>query len=985
MTVPTYRSREDYTGNGVTTSYPYQFRIYEATDLVVTRATPSGVETTLVLNTDYTVTGVGKYAGGNVVLASVLASGHRLAIERALPVTQETDLRNQGAYFAETHEDVFDRAIMILQRIAGYLGLGPDGAIRTLLLGKTDIDGQGAYLARQNRIQDLGDPINDQDAANMRWTNQLVADSLSDGSGNPILQLLASMDPDGGAALVSLGDVRLDVALLSGDAAAHSAAYIDTFMGIHSIPAVPANIGSYQGTGGSDPQYQVTITAGGAGTNSVTVSETAIVAGMGSSIWPCVIEHDDGSLDFNVVRSISGDNTINLHFPLRRAGALLSPVWDSVNGQHMTKRGYRAYADYVFQQVAAYCTASQFTGNSCFAHQPPKYQQLWALNASLVSYGQLNVNNVVTRIDADTTNGNYTDASGRLCRSSYEPCGVVVGVHLTGHGINGSYDVMGKRGFIETHVFTTNGASTTPSNVGSAAINVYGTVNGVETLIYTKQFSDFLERIRVPYSGYDSIRLEVVAVANYAFFIHVKDTKCWVSQAPDAPLINKHSKIVTMGDSWLQFYATSDASVTTSNGAFSARLQELINAAGGRGTVINRSKGGMTTEWALAWFDTYVLPLKPQQVIFNFFTNDANTTSALPSFVGPDGSTMNNQVPNKERYKANLARLAAKCVAAGIQPIFLLPAGTASISQAQNQLQWLRTLRLGVQIDEPSQALSTELADATAFINTVGKRTAKAAAVGTTILYAQGPNPSDAWVNPQNNRLNLLEPQVYNVIPYDKNTAKIGTDSNSDGLSDGVTLQGYGTNTGSTFTPSISAGTQLLTSTFTQSASTGSNRLKFDFSGLTAGRDYMLIVELDQGTPNTPSDPIGTFYGSAVSLNASALPTPSPTTDANGDATIYWRLNAITNTAPYFSIQTLGSRASLPVTYVTGVRRVQIVDLNAMKAALGIDYASMSNADLFSVINASLTLVGPTSIRMTDAQTGVARLLKIVNGVATVS
>jgi hypothetical protein len=48
MTVPTYRSREDYTGNGATAFYPYQFRIYAASDLVVTSATPSGVETPLV-------------------------------------------------------------------------------------------------------------------------------------------------------------------------------------------------------------------------------------------------------------------------------------------------------------------------------------------------------------------------------------------------------------------------------------------------------------------------------------------------------------------------------------------------------------------------------------------------------------------------------------------------------------------------------------------------------------------------------------------------------------------------------------------------------------------------------------------------------------------------------------------------------------------------------------------------------------------------
>lgn len=217
MTVPTYCSREDYTGNGVTTSYPYQFRIYKASDLVVTRATPEGVETTLVLNTDYTVTGVGKYAGGNVVLTSALASGYHLAIERVLPVTQETDLRNQGAYFAETHEDVFDRLIMLLQRIASYLGLGPDGAIRTLLLGKTDIDGQGAYRARQNRIQDLGDPVNMKDAANKQWTLAQIAASFFDGVGNALLQLLGSSDPDKGVALVK-----------------GAAKYVDTIMGVNS-------------------------------------------------------------------------------------------------------------------------------------------------------------------------------------------------------------------------------------------------------------------------------------------------------------------------------------------------------------------------------------------------------------------------------------------------------------------------------------------------------------------------------------------------------------------------------------------------------------------------------------------------------------------------------------------------------------------------------------------------------------------------------
>ena len=119
MTVATSTNRVDYTGNGSTTVFPFTFRIFAATDLVVTSATPAGVETQLVLNTDYTVSGAGSYNGGSVTLSGALASGHTITIQRVLDITQETDLRNQGAFFAETHEDVFDRLVMVSQQQIG--------------------------------------------------------------------------------------------------------------------------------------------------------------------------------------------------------------------------------------------------------------------------------------------------------------------------------------------------------------------------------------------------------------------------------------------------------------------------------------------------------------------------------------------------------------------------------------------------------------------------------------------------------------------------------------------------------------------------------------------------------------------------------------------------------------------------------------------------------------------------------------------------
>ena len=103
MTVSTEVDHNEYTGNGVTTSFPYTFRIFKKTDLVVQVSDLNGNVTELVLDTGYTVTGAGTYSGGSVVLPSPLAAGWRITIDRVLDVVQETDLRNQGKFFPEVH------------------------------------------------------------------------------------------------------------------------------------------------------------------------------------------------------------------------------------------------------------------------------------------------------------------------------------------------------------------------------------------------------------------------------------------------------------------------------------------------------------------------------------------------------------------------------------------------------------------------------------------------------------------------------------------------------------------------------------------------------------------------------------------------------------------------------------------------------------------------------------------------------------------
>ena len=113
MTIASVNNRNDYVGNGAVSVYSYGFKIFAKTDLKVTTKDLSDIETVLAVDTNYTVAGVGDTAGGSItLLAGNLTSGHLLTIRRLRPLTQQTDIRNQGDFLPEIHEDAFDDLAM---------------------------------------------------------------------------------------------------------------------------------------------------------------------------------------------------------------------------------------------------------------------------------------------------------------------------------------------------------------------------------------------------------------------------------------------------------------------------------------------------------------------------------------------------------------------------------------------------------------------------------------------------------------------------------------------------------------------------------------------------------------------------------------------------------------------------------------------------------------------------------------------------------
>jgi hypothetical protein len=123
MTVATGVYRVESPGNGTATTFSFSpMIITEASDLVVTLVDEDGVETTLsegtggssyALNqTTFPGTGSITYPENEI---TPIASTDMIVLTRAIPQTQETDLENQGGYFADTQEATFDRIVLQIQ------------------------------------------------------------------------------------------------------------------------------------------------------------------------------------------------------------------------------------------------------------------------------------------------------------------------------------------------------------------------------------------------------------------------------------------------------------------------------------------------------------------------------------------------------------------------------------------------------------------------------------------------------------------------------------------------------------------------------------------------------------------------------------------------------------------------------------------------------------------------------------------------------
>ena len=88
MTISTTENRAKYSGDGITTTFAFKYKVNADGDLGVILTDADGNETTQVLGTDYDVTGVGDDTGGSVIFGTAPSSAYTVIIYRDPPVTQ---------------------------------------------------------------------------------------------------------------------------------------------------------------------------------------------------------------------------------------------------------------------------------------------------------------------------------------------------------------------------------------------------------------------------------------------------------------------------------------------------------------------------------------------------------------------------------------------------------------------------------------------------------------------------------------------------------------------------------------------------------------------------------------------------------------------------------------------------------------------------------------------------------------------------------
>ena len=211
MTVTSTNQKIQFNGNGSTTVFAYNFKIFASSDLSVILRSAAGTETVQQLTTNYTVSGVGEASGGNVTMGTAPASGTTLTILRVQPNLQGLDLVPNDPFPAGSMEDALDKLTFMVQTHDEEIG-------RSIKASKTNVIADSEFTVsatdRANKLFSFDSSGNLSIAQELgtykgNWaasTTYAVRDLVKDTSTNNIFICITAHTPSGSQPLTTNTD-----------------------------------------------------------------------------------------------------------------------------------------------------------------------------------------------------------------------------------------------------------------------------------------------------------------------------------------------------------------------------------------------------------------------------------------------------------------------------------------------------------------------------------------------------------------------------------------------------------------------------------------------------------------------------------------------------------------------------------------------------------------------------------------------------------
>lgn len=157
------RKSGPYIGDGVNTSFPFDFKVFAKEDVQPVFTNADGNESNLVLDSDYTVLlnlDQDQNPGGTVTYPIQIGATNLSALERitligGMVVDQQTDITNVGRFLPQVQENAFDKLTILIQQLQEVAGRTLRAAVGTTVKLVFPAPSSGKFIAWRTDLTGL--------------------------------------------------------------------------------------------------------------------------------------------------------------------------------------------------------------------------------------------------------------------------------------------------------------------------------------------------------------------------------------------------------------------------------------------------------------------------------------------------------------------------------------------------------------------------------------------------------------------------------------------------------------------------------------------------------------------------------------------------------------------------------------------------------------------------------------------------------------